>query len=109
MQILLNVLSNAVKYTPEGGKIVLKVTATNDHHTIEVSDTGIGIPADKLPTITEAFVKGVTDPHLAQESTGLGLAIVKSLVELHDGELDITSKVGKGTTVTVTLPNGESK
>ncbi len=106
-QILLNLLSNAAKFTPAGGKIMLSTAATNSHHTIEVSDTGVGIPADKLATITEPFVRGETDPHKTQESTGLGLAIVKSLVELHDGELDIKSTVGKGTTVTVMLPSGE--
>ena len=106
MQILLNLLSNALRFTPEGGRIELKVTATNQHHTIEVSDTGMGISADRLATITEPFAKGETDPHLAHESTGLGLAIVKSLVELHGGNLDIKSSVGRGTTVTVTLPAG---
>ncbi|NQU62281.1 MAG: HAMP domain-containing histidine kinase, partial [Rhodospirillales bacterium] len=106
MQILLNLLSNAVKFTPEGGKVVLRATATNEHHTIEVSDTGTGIPDDKIATITDPFVRGETDPHQTQEGTGLGLTIVKSLVDLHDGELDIKSTVGKGTTVTVTLPNG---
>jgi len=106
MQIFLNLLSNALKYTPEGGRIELRVTATNENHIIEVNDTGMGIPAYRLATITEPFVKGEDDPHLTQESTGLGLAIVKSLVELNDGKLDIKSTVSKGTTVTVTLPAG---
>jgi len=106
MQILLNLLSNALRFTPEGGRINLKVTATNEHHTIEVSDTGMGISADRLATITEPFDKGDADPHLAHESTGLGLAIVKSLAELHGGKLDIKSTVGRGTTVTVKLPAG---
>ena len=105
-QILLNLLTNSIKYTPEGGKVTLRATASNEHHTIEVSDTGMGIPADKITTVTDPFVKGDADPHKSQESTGLGLAIVKSLVERHDGELDIKSTVGKGTTVTVTIPNG---
>ena len=105
-QILLNLLTNSIKYTPEGGKVTLRATASNEHHTIEVSDTGMGIPADKITTVTDPFVKGEADPHKSQESTGLGLAIVKSLVERHDGELDIKSTVGKGTTVTVTIPNG---
>ena len=105
MQILLNLLSNSVKFTPEGGKVTLRATATNEHHAIEVSDTGRGIPADMIPTVTEPFDKGEADPLKTQDSTGLGLAIVKSLVDLHEGQLDIKSTVGKGTTVTVTLPN----
>jgi len=104
-RILLNLLSNSVKFTPEGGKVTLRAAATNEHHTIEVSDTGRGIAADRIATITDPFVKGETDPHKTQESTGLGLAIVKLLVNQHGGELGIKSKVGKGTTVTVTLPN----
>jgi len=108
IQILINLLSNSIKFTPEGGKILLKATATNRHHTFEVSDTGIGIPANKIATITEPFIRGDSDPHKTHESTGLGLAIVKSLVELHDGELEIKSKPGKGTTVTVILPGGAS-
>ena len=103
-QILLNLLTNSVKFTPKGGKVTLRTIAANGHYTIEVSDTGSGIPADKLATITDPFVRADTDPHTSQEGTGLGLTIVKSLVDLHDGELDIKSTVGKGTTVTVTLP-----
>jgi len=103
-QILINLLSNAVKFTPEGGKITIGVTATNGHHIIEISDTGTGIPADKIATIADPFVRGESNPHKSQEGTGLGLAIVKSLVGLHGGDFDIQSTVGKGTTVTVKLP-----
>jgi len=104
MQILLNLLSNAVKFTPEGGKITLQATATKEHLCLEVIDTGVGIPSDRIATVTDPFVKGETDPHKAQESTGLGLAIVKSLTTLHDGQLDIKSSVDEGTTVIVKLP-----
>ena len=107
-QILLNILSNAVKFTPEGGRVTLKATASNGHHAFEVSDTGQGVPEDKLASLTDPFVRNETDPHKAQEGTGLGLAIVKSLVDLHHGELDIKSTLGKGTVVTVTLPSGET-
>ena len=105
-QILLNLLSNAVKFTPDGGQITLRARAANEHHTIEVSDTGRGIPAEKMATLTDRFVRGETDPHMAQAGTGLGLAIVKELVDLHAGELVINSEVGVGTTITVTLPSG---
>ena len=104
-QILVNLLSNAVKFTPEGGKVTLRVSATNGATIFEVNDTGRGIPKDKIATLTDPFVRTETDPHLAQEGIGLGLTIVKSLVDLHDGELDIESTVGKGTSCTVTLPS----
>ena len=67
--------------------------------------TGKGIPAEKLPNLTEPFNRGEQDTHKTVDGWGLGLSITKSLVDLHDGRMDIVSKVGKGTTVTVTLPN----
>ena len=105
-QILLNLLSNAVKFTPEGGKITLSAKASRGKMTFKVADTGRGIPAKKLPGITEPFAKGGHGPYLAEEGWGLGLAIIKQLVDLHEGKLDIESTVGRGTIVTVTLPNG---
>jgi len=107
-QILLNLLSNAVKFTPQGGKITVSAKASKRNTTLKVADTGKGIPAEKLPKLTDPFTKAGLDPYLAEEGWGLGLTITKALVDLHDGKLDIKSKVGKGTTVTVTLPNGAS-
>ncbi len=71
----------------------------------QIRDNGTGVPKEKLQHLTEPFVRIESDPHKAQEGTGLGLAIVKSLVDLHDGELTFESEVGKGTVVTVSLPN----
>lgn len=105
-QILLNVLSNAVKFTPDGGRIKLRVSTSNAHHIFETTDSGNGIPEDMLSRITDTFVRAENNPHKAQEGTGLGLAIVKSLVERHGGKLDIKSIFGEGTTVTVRLPTG---
>ena len=105
-QILLNLLSNAVKFTPEGGKVTVSVKTSKRETTLKIADTGKGIPAEKLPKLTDPFTREDTDPYLAEEGWGLGLTITKSLVELHDGTLDIKSKVGEGTTVTVMLPNG---
>ena len=105
-QILLNLLSNAVKFTPEGGKITLSAKASKKNTTLKIADTGKGIPAEKLPKLTDPFTRVGGDSYLAEPGWGLGLTITKSLVELHDGTLDIKSKVGKGTTVTVTFPNG---
>jgi two-component system, sensor histidine kinase and response regulator len=106
MQILLNLLSNAIKFTPKGGKITVSAKASKRNTTLTVADTGKGIPADKLPNLIEPFKRANTDSFLTEESWGLGLTIAKSLVDLHDGKLKIKSKLGKGTTVTVTLPNG---
>lgn len=104
-QIVLNLLSNAVKFTPEGQKVTISVRAGNGETSINVADTGIGIDEARLPGLTDPFVRAGQDPYLSKEGTGLGLAITKSLVELHDGSLEITSTPGKGTTVTVTFPN----
>ncbi len=103
-QILLNIMTNAIKFTPKGGKISLKVTASEETLIVTIRDTGIGVPKEKLDDLTIPFVRGESDYRKAQEGAGLGLAIVKSLVELHDGELSIESEVGKGTTVSVSLP-----
>ncbi|MCH9053190.1 MAG: transporter substrate-binding domain-containing protein [Proteobacteria bacterium] len=105
-QILLNLLSNAVKFTSEGGKITVSAKASKRNMTLKIADTGKGIPAEKLPKLTDPFTRVDGDPYMAEPGWGLGLSITKSLVDLHDGTLDIKSKVGKGTTVTVTLPNG---
>jgi len=104
-QILYNLLANAAKFTGEGGKITLGVTASNGFHTFEIEDMGCGIPADKLSTITDPFVRSESNPHLAQEGAGLGLAIVGALVDLHKGALGIRSEVDTGTTVSVILPS----
>ena len=86
------------------GTIDLDATASNGSLTVEIHDSGIGIPAEKLPVIIDPFVRSESDPEVFQEGFGLGLAIVKSLVDLHGGDLDIKSEVGVGTTVKVTLP-----
>ena len=104
-QILLNLLSNAVKFTPQGGKITVSVKASKRNTTLKIADTGKGIAAEKLPILTDSFTRVDRDPYLAEEGWGLGLTITKSLIDLLDGKLDIKSKVGNGTTVTVTLPN----
>jgi signal transduction histidine kinase len=103
-QILFNLLSNAVKFTPEGGRVDLSVSNSNDQVTFRIVDTGQGIPADKLETITDPFTKGEHDPYVSAEGWGLGLSITKSLVDLHGGSLTIESAVGSGTIVSVSLP-----
>ncbi len=103
-QILLNLLSNAVKYTPEEGTVALSIKVIDDNHRIRVSDTGIGVPLDKIDSLTEPFTQIKGNAYLAKDGSGLGLSIVKSLVELHHGTLSISSEAGNGLAVDVLLP-----
>lgn len=105
MQILINLLYNAIKFTPADKSVHVDVTVSDGWHRLIVRDEGVGIPADRLALIMEPFVTTQVDTHLAKEGIGLGLAIVKSLTELHNGEIDIQSTVDVGTTVTVRFPS----
>ncbi len=103
-QILLNLMSNAVKFTDAGGRIEIGATAGKTDVRLWVSDTGIGIPAEFLSRIAEPFEQAANDMTRTHGGSGLGLALVKSLVALHGGSFAITSVLGEGTCVTVTLP-----
>jgi PAS domain S-box-containing protein len=105
-QILVNLLSNAVKFTPAGGRVELKVHANLPASRLEfaVCDTGIGISAEDLPRLFTPFTQLDSGLSRQYEGTGLGLALVKKLVELHGGEVIVTSEVGKGSCFTVALP-----
>jgi signal transduction histidine kinase len=105
MQILLNLLSNAVKFTPKGGRVELRMDLDPDRALrMIVSDTGIGIDAADIPHAMAAF--GQVDGTWSRryEGAGLGLPICRALTQLHGGTLELTSKPGIGTTVTVRLP-----
>ncbi len=104
MQILLNLLSNAVKFTPSNGTVDVRCGKTPGGAYIVVSDTGIGIPEDKIHTVTLPFEQVDSELSRKYEGSGLGLAITKELVELHGGSLEIESELGVGTTITVLLP-----
>ncbi len=105
IQIMSNLMANAIKYTAEGGAVTLAAApAPGGGTAITVRDNGMGIPPEKLPTVAEPFSQVIADPHLSRDGKGLGLAIVKSLVDAHDGKLDIASRLGEGTTVTVHFP-----
>ncbi|HJQ09473.1 MAG TPA: ATP-binding protein [Gemmatimonadaceae bacterium] len=103
-QILLNLLSNAVKFTPTGGKVTVSCKADERVARILVTDTGIGIPSDKLETIFEPFVQLGRSLSSAHEGTGLGLAISRDLARAMNGDLTVTSMPGAGSTFTLAVP-----
>ncbi len=103
-QMVTNLLTNAVKFTPSGGRINIATLRDGDTVLLTVRDTGVGIPQEDLDRITEPFERGVQDYSQQQEGTGLGLALTKSLVEMHGGTVEITSRVGEGTAVQLRLP-----
>ena len=102
-QILLNLLSNALKFTPQGGKITVTARARSSRVEVAVTDTGVGIAPDDLSRIFEEFRQVGTDQGRKAEGTGLGLALTKRFVELHGGTVRVESALGKGSTFTFTL------
>lgn len=103
-QILWNLVSNAVKFTPEGGQVILRAWLENNTAVFQVEDTGIGIPEHQIPLLFEKFQQ-LEPPHCRlYEGTGLGLALTKQLVELHRGRIEVESTLGIGSTFTVWLP-----
>ena len=103
-RIFLNLISNAIKYTPAGGKVTVTLEQRNDEAVISVADTGIGIPESDLPHLFEEFYRASNVKQLGITGTGLGLAIVKDLVERYGGRVSVRSTLGEGTTFTVVLP-----
>lgn len=103
-QILINVISNAVKFTPDGGEVEISAEPGGDGVTIAVRDSGVGIPADKLEEVLKPFHQVDNLLTRRHEGTGLGLPIAKGLVESHNGSLVIDSAVGSGTTVWLNFP-----
>jgi cell cycle sensor histidine kinase DivJ len=103
-QVVLNLVSNAVKFTERGGKVTVSAAVEGARLVLRVTDTGVGIAADDLKRIGDPFFQGGKTYQRRHEGTGLGLSIVKSLVRLHAGEMTVQSKVDEGTTVTVALP-----
>lgn len=104
-QVLTNILGNAVRYSKDTGHVTISAQENaSGALVITVVDTGIGIAAEKLESVFDAFVQGSDDYSKAHEGTGLGLAIAKSLVEFHDGQISIASVLDVGTTVTISFP-----
>ena len=102
-QLLINLLSNSVKYGKDGGFVKIDFKKLNDGLQIVVEDDGIGIPEEDLPHVTERFYRVDKGRTKTIEGTGLGLAIVKHIVQMYEGDLKIESKLGVGTKTTIFL------
>jgi signal transduction histidine kinase len=102
-QVLLNLLSNALKFTPEGGRIDVRGSVTDGMAEISVADTGVGIAPEDQETVFEEF-RQVGTAAKKVEGTGLGLALSRKFIELHGGRIWVKSQVGEGSTFTFTLP-----
>jgi signal transduction histidine kinase len=103
-QILLNLVGNAIKFTPAGGRITLSAVRDGDLVRMSVSDTGIGIPADQLARVFEPFFQVERGPTRRFPGVGLGLAIARDLARAMHGDVELESRVAEGTTVSVALP-----
>ena len=99
-----NLVSNALANTPPGGAVVLETKAESSAIRIDVSDTGIGIPAEALPRVFDRFFRVDSSRSQGSGGTGLGLAIVQSIAVLHGGNVQISSQPGQGTRVTLHMP-----
>jgi two-component system phosphate regulon sensor histidine kinase PhoR len=103
-QVFTNLLENAIKYTPSGGKIDVRVRPAPNVVRVDVTDNGIGIPAASIPRVFERFYRVDRSRSREMGGTGLGLAIVKHVVRAHGGQVEVESVEGRGSTFTITLP-----
>jgi signal transduction histidine kinase len=101
-QVAANLIDNAVKYTPAGGRVDVEVLREADAAVLQVRDTGPGIPADELPRIFDRLFRG--DTSRTERGLGLGLSLVKAIVEAHGGAVEVSSELGRGSTFSVSLP-----
>jgi signal transduction histidine kinase len=108
-QAVYNLVENAIKYTPAGGRVTIRARPEPDHLVFEVEDSGIGIPAEDMPRLFEKFYRGKQREARAQHGTGLGLAIVHSIAESHGGKVRVDSEVGKGSTFYLKIPLTQPK
>jgi len=105
-QVAENLLSNAVRYTPEGGSVLIATREVGHELELVVGDSGIGIEKEEQSRLFEEFFRGESARASSVRGVGLGLAVVRSIVQAHDGRVDLRSTPGEGTTVTVRIPRG---
>ena len=103
-QVIDNILNNAIKYSPDGGKIIVSMKTTDDQMILSIKDQGLGIPKQDLPKIFDRFYRVDRARSRAQGGTGLGLAIAKEIIKQHNGFIWAKSEYGKGSTFTIVLP-----
>jgi signal transduction histidine kinase len=101
-QVAANLVDNAIKYTPRGGRVTLELSERPGYSALLVRDTGAGIPPDELPHIWDRLFRG--DRSRAERGLGLGLSLVKAIVEAHRGSVSVSSRVGEGSTFEIVLP-----
>ena len=105
VQLINNLVGNALKFTPRGGEVGLRIVERPDEVVVEVSDNGPGIPADELPRVFDRFFRGTNVGEARASGSGLGLAITRSIAEMHGGSIEVESAVGAGTRFSVHLPS----
>ena len=101
-QLIMNLLTNALKFTPEGGQVTVEVSPAGPGAVLTVTDTGIGIPADELPHVFDRFWRGRQAAQIS--GSGIGLAVAAELAQAHGGQLTASSEPAQGTVMTLTLP-----
>ena len=104
VQLMTNLIGNALKFTPRGGSVSVQLEDGGDEVAIAVSDTGYGIPPEELPRVFERFYRGTNTGEARASGSGLGLVIVRSIVEMHGGRIEVDSEVGRGTEFRIALP-----
>ncbi len=108
-RVVMNLVSNAIKFTPDGGRVVVLLSQTGDGASLVVSDNGMGIPEEDQQHLFTRFFRSSAATEQAIQGTGLGLSIVHSIVTQHGGAVSIDSAPGRGTKVTVLLPHGAAE
>ena len=107
-QVLVNLISNAVKYTPSGGQIIITLSDNENSVVFNIRDNGIGIPKVEIPFIFERFYRADKSRNRSTGGSGIGLAIVKSIVTAHGGTVEVDSRLNEGSSFTITLPKGDA-
>jgi two-component system phosphate regulon sensor histidine kinase PhoR len=108
-QAVYNLVENAIKYTPAGGRVTIRTASSPDTLTFEITDTGLGIPAHEIPRLFEKFYRGSQREARSQHGTGLGLAIVHSIAAQHGGRVWVESQPGEGSTFYLEIPLVQSR